>query len=113
MVLFIVLFMVWNPTQTKVIGWGGVGWWVAHKILVSAPVPLELILTGFDWVGAGPWGFGDLGRGLTILVFGFNHYFQPSNLRAWGTFFYNKVPQFKRFSSYFGKSCTGFYVLKI
>ena len=40
--------------------------WVAHKILVSAPVPLELILTGFDWVGAGPWGFGDLGRGLTI-----------------------------------------------
>ena len=43
---------------------GGVGW-VAHKILVSAPVPLELILTGFDWVGAGPWGFGDLGRGLT------------------------------------------------
>ena len=34
---------------------GGV---VAHKILVSAPVPLELILTGFDWVGAGPWGFG-------------------------------------------------------
>ena len=45
------------------------GWWggvVAHKILVSAPVPLELILTGFDWVGAGPWGFGDLGRGLTI-----------------------------------------------
>ena len=35
-----------------------VGWWVAHKILVSAPVPFELILTGFDWVGAGPWGFG-------------------------------------------------------
>ena len=36
-------------------------WW--PKILVSAPVPLELILTGFDWVGAGPWGFGiwDLG----------------------------------------------------
>ena len=45
-------------------GWGG-GVVVAHKILVSAPVPLELILTGFDWVGAGPWGFGDLGRGLT------------------------------------------------
>ena len=39
------------------VGGGGVGW-VAHKILVSAPVPLELILTGFDWVGAGPWGFG-------------------------------------------------------
>ena len=37
---------------------GGVGGVVAHKILVSAPVPLELILTGFDWVGAGPWGFG-------------------------------------------------------
>ena len=31
---------------------------LAHKILVSAPVPLELILTGFDWVGAGSWGFG-------------------------------------------------------
>ena len=31
------------------------------KILVSAPVPLELIgpLTGFDCVGAGPRGFGD------------------------------------------------------
>ena len=28
------------------------------KILESAPVPLELILTGFDWVGAGLWGFG-------------------------------------------------------
>ena len=41
---------------------------MAHKILVSAPVPLELILIGFDWVGAGPWGFGDLGRGLTISV---------------------------------------------
>ena len=40
----------------KSCGW--VGWWVAHKILVSAPVPLELILTGFDWVGAGPLGFG-------------------------------------------------------
>ena len=35
-----------------------VGW---PKILVSAPVPLELIGIGFDWVGAGPWkfGFGD------------------------------------------------------
>ena len=31
---------------------------VAHKILVSAPVPLELILTGFDWVSARPLGFG-------------------------------------------------------
>ena len=38
---------------------------VAHKILVSAPVPLELIgpLTGLDWVGAGPRGFGDKGFG--------------------------------------------------
>ena len=35
-----------------------VGWWVAHKILVSAPVPLELILTGFDLVGTGVLGFG-------------------------------------------------------
>ena len=31
----------------KSYGWGG--WVVAHKILVSAPVPLELILTGFDF----------------------------------------------------------------
>jgi len=31
---------------------------MVHKILVSAPVPLELILPGFDWVGAGPLGFG-------------------------------------------------------
>ena len=29
-------------------------WWVAHKILVSAPVPLELI-GPLDWVGLG-WG---------------------------------------------------------
>ena len=46
-----------------VVGWwwggGGVGW---PEILVSAPVPLELILTGFDWA-LGVW---DLGRGLTI-----------------------------------------------
>ena len=34
---------------------------VAHKILVSAPVSLKLIFTGFDLVGAVPWrfGFGD------------------------------------------------------
>ena len=38
--------------------------------LVSAPVPLDLILTGFDWVGAGPWGFRVLGRGLTIFYSG-------------------------------------------
>ena len=37
-------------------GWGGRV--VAHKILVSAPVPLEWILTGFDWVGAGLRGLG-------------------------------------------------------
>ena len=46
---------------------------VAHKILVSAPVPLELIgpLTGLDWVGAVPRGFGDKGfkdLGLTIVL---------------------------------------------
>ena len=34
-----------------------------HKILVSAPVPLELILTGFDWVGLGLGGLG-FGTGL-------------------------------------------------
>ena len=33
---------------------------VAHKILVSAPVPLELI-GPLNWVGAGPRGFGDEG----------------------------------------------------
>ena len=31
--------------------------WVAHKILVSAPVPLELILTGLR-LGLGGLGFG-------------------------------------------------------
>ena len=66
-------------------GWWGGGGVVAHKILVSAPVPLELILTGFDWVGAGPWGFGDLGRGLTIYpckgsqISHFNHSCQGSD----------------------------------
>ena len=49
------------------------GWWVGGvvvgwpKILVSAPVPLKLILTGFDWVGAGPWGFG-FGTGLDNIL---------------------------------------------
>ena len=43
-------------------GWSQSLW---CKILVSAPVPLELIgpLTGLDWVGAGPRGFGDKGFG--------------------------------------------------
>ena len=27
------------------------------------------------------------------LILGVNYQFQPSNLRAWGTFSYNKVPQ--------------------
>ena len=40
-------------------GWVG---WVAHKILVSAPVPLELIRTGLDWV----WAELCSGKGLTI-----------------------------------------------
>ena len=58
------------------VGWGGVV--VAHKILVSAPVPLELILTGFDWVGVWALEFWDLGRGLTITLYfidnEFGHY---------------------------------------
>ena len=29
----------------------------SYRVGVS-PSPLELILTGFDWAGAGPWGFG-------------------------------------------------------
>ena len=37
-------------------GWGEWGEWGGGQW--SAPVPLELILTGFDRVGAGPWGFG-------------------------------------------------------
>ena len=40
----------------RVVGWGGVVV-VAHKILVSAPVPLELILTGLG-LGLGGLGFG-------------------------------------------------------
>ena len=46
-------------------------------------------------------------------LFSVDYEFQPLNLRAWGPFPYNKVPQFKHFSSYFGKSYTGFNVLKI
>ena len=42
---------------------------MAHKILVSAPVPLELILTGFDWGWGWALGFWVLGRGLTILLY--------------------------------------------
>ena len=44
----------------KSCGWGGVGGvgWVAHKILVSAPVPLELILTGLG-LGLGGLGIWD------------------------------------------------------
>ena len=55
--LLFALFYQSAPSCLKVGGGGGggVGW---PKILVSAPVPLELILTGFDWVGSGPWGFG-------------------------------------------------------
>ena len=64
---------------------GGVGW-VAHKILVSAPVPLELILTGFDWVGGWAFGVWVLGRGLTILSslwYDSSYDFDPQLPRAW------------------------------
>ena len=57
---------MWDPSfMLKSYGWGGWvgGWVVAHKILVSAPVPLEWILTGFDWVGLGLGGLG-FGMGL-------------------------------------------------
>ena len=40
-----------------------VGGWVAHKILVSAPVPLELILLGLTGLGLGLGALG-LGTGL-------------------------------------------------
>ena len=53
-----VLFMVWFLVQFMVWFLVHGSWWVDHKIFVSAPVPLELIFTGFDWVGAGLWGFG-------------------------------------------------------
>ena len=39
------------------------------------------------------------------LIFYVNYQFQPSNLRAWGPFSYNKVSQFKRFSFYIDKLC--------
>ena len=48
-----------------------------------------------------------------ILILFVKYEFQPSNLRVCGPFLYIKVPQLKHFSSYFGKSCTGFNVLKI
>ena len=46
-----------NPTQGfyklwgGLVGWGGDVWW--PKILVSAPVPLELILLGLTGLGTG------------------------------------------------------------
>ena len=64
------------------------------KILVSAPVPLELILTGFDWVGAGPWGVWVLGRGLTKIFLGQmlnNFFFKNTSFIV----FFNKVDLFK------------------
>ena len=45
---------------------------VAHKILVSAPVPSELILTGFELGWGWALGVWVLGRGLTILFIGRN-----------------------------------------
>ena len=45
-------------TLDTIVTLSGTWGYLAHKILVSAPVPLELILTGFDWVGTGPWVFG-------------------------------------------------------
>ena len=45
--------------------------------------------------------------------FRFNLRDLPLNLRAWEPFYHIKVPKFKCFSSYFGKSCTEINVLKI
>ena len=42
----------------------GVGWLLAHEILVSAPEPLYL--NGFDLVGAGPRGLGTKGLDLAL-----------------------------------------------
>ena len=52
------LFYQGTPSCSKVIGWGGVVV-VAHKILVSAPVP---------WIG--DLGLGDWGLGLDNLILG-------------------------------------------
>ena len=63
----------------KSCGWGGVGW---PKILVSAPVPLELILTGLG-LGLGGLGFGT-GLDNTLLFCGFrcDRTLQEFNLSA-------------------------------
>ena len=57
--------------QSTCIQYNGVGWVVAHKILVSAPVPLELILTGLG-LGLGGLGFGTgLDNNLAVLNISF------------------------------------------
>ena len=51
--------LTWDTLLTIRDTWGLLSTWVAHKILASAPVPLELIWAfgpGFDW--AGPRGLG-------------------------------------------------------
>ena len=57
--------LTWDTLLTLRSTWG---FYLNHLIPLRPfkSVFLELILTGFYWVGAGPWGFGDLGRGLTI-----------------------------------------------
>ena len=50
-------------------GLAALGTFLSSRAGVS-PSPLG---TDFDWVGAGPWGFGDLGRGLTIHIIAFIH----------------------------------------
>ena len=62
--LLIVLFYQGTPSCLKVIG--GV---VAHKILLSAPVPIDPLVLGLLWFGMelGLWGPG-LGLGLDNFV---------------------------------------------